>query len=213
MLDDLFGKPVQQKPGALDVGLTVAGLGLILAGVLRLGTGAEVGGAACLILGLSIPLNNLWQAGKHRRSARRIDLTLKQGVPLNLHDAATQRLVSAYTQIQRLPTDADPINERALEVAHGALLEVGNLLKGRAPQGAAEVEYVSRRAEAVQKLARSLTQHAAAQERRGEAKAGAARGAAVEAISDFETRTGLSSLTQLENLQSVIDQGAGDGHR
>ena len=82
-----------------------------------------------------------------------------------------------------------------------ALQEVANLLRGRPPMGAAEAEYVARRATAVEDLARSA------------ANSGAHSGADVdteirahnevtEAITAFEERAGMSSLDRIESIRA-----------
>jgi hypothetical protein len=207
MMDDLFGKPIPQKPGPLDAALSIGGVALILAGALfRLGAGLLAAGVICLILGLSLPATNLWRLANRKRAAERLRSTLRQGEPLNLNDPTMQRLASGYMQLQEMRPLGDPLAEQALEASHEALLEVSSLLNGHPPRGAAELEYVARRADAVEKLVRSIVRSAALQGQQADAEAGATRGAVVSAISDFEKRTGLSSLIRLDSLQAVIDQ-------
>jgi len=196
-LDELFGPPVQQGPGALDAALAVGGVAIIVfALAVYRGGGLLVLGAGCLLLGLALPARSLWRRLQRRRSAGRLAATLRRGDPLSLKDAQSRRLAVAYTKILGLDSEGDPAAEEAVEVSLQALQEVAALLRGRSPQGAAESEYVARRVIAVEGLARALT---------SSAKHGVvtARDSAAEAVNEFEERTGMSSLDRIENLRTA----------
>ena len=76
------------------------------------------------------------------------------------------------------------------------------MLKGRPPRGAAESEYVARRAIAVEGLARSLEQAHGSVASDGVAE-DHIRDAAVEALTEFEKRTGMSSLDRISSIRGT----------
>jgi hypothetical protein len=196
-LDQLFGPPIQQGPGALDAALVVGGVAIIAFAVaLHGGGGLLVLGVGCLLLGLALPVRSLWRGLQRRRSAGRLAATLRRGDPLNRKDAQSRRLAVAYTKILGLDSEGDPAAEEAVAACLRALQEVAVLLRGRSRQGAAESEYIARRIVAVEGLACSLVSSA----RYGE---GAARDSAAEALSEFEERTGMSSLDRIESLRAA----------
>ena len=200
-LDDLFGAPVHQKPGLLDAGLAAGGLSVIVLAEAFYGGGALVWiGGVCLVLGLVLPVRSLWSYFTRKRVSGRYAATLRQGDPLNLTDPATRRLADAYTRIEQTAAD-DPFGSDKVQASLMALQEVANLLRGRPPMGAAETEYVARRATAVEGLARSATNSGA--------HSGAdvdteirARNEVTEAITAFEERAGMSSLDRIESLRA-----------
>jgi len=199
-LDELFGPPVQQKPGALDAVLVVGGIAtIVFAEVVYDGGGLAALGALGVALGLALPVRSLWRGAQRRRSSQRFAATLKLGDPLNLNDRTTRRLAESYTRIEQLVLGSggdDPTAAEALEASLEALREVAALLRGRSPHGAAETEYVARRTAAVEGLARSLV------------PAGlTARDAAVEALSEFEERTGVSSLDRIAGIRAASGRG------
>jgi hypothetical protein len=154
------------------------------------------------VLGLVLPVRGLWSYMTRKRVAGRYAATLKQGDPLNLTDPATRRLADAYSRIaQTASAGTDPFGSDKVEASLMALQEVANLLRGRAPMGAAEVEYVARRADAVEGLALSVAD--------GSARSGAdvdteirAHNEVAEAITKFEERAGLSSLDRIESIRA-----------
>jgi hypothetical protein len=198
-LDDLFGPPFQQKPGPLDAALTIGGIALIAFGSVVKGAGwLIVIGGLSLVLGLAFPIRSLWRRLSRGRSARRLAAILKQGDPLNLSSPATRRLADSYSRLLELAAAGDELSgPDALDASHQALQEVAELLHGRAPQGAAETEYVVRRATAVDGLVRMLEGSDDAADR----TEAAARDAAVTAISQFQERAGMSSLDQIEAIR------------
>jgi hypothetical protein len=204
-LDELFGEPIQQKPGPLDATLVVGGIAVVIVAEAFLGGGwlVWVGGIAVL-LGLALPARSLWRELLRRRSARRLASTLKQGDPLNLSNKMTHRLATAYSEIERAAAEGDdPALTDAVEASLQAVQEVAGLLHGRAPRGAAELEYVGRRAVAVEDLARFV--HAGHEgSQAGELSSGRTpRDVAVQAIAEFEERTGVSSLDRIEGIRQA----------
>src|SRR5438270_376779 len=197
-LDELFGPPVQLKPGPLDVVLSAGGVAAIGYAVLAGGGGTLLlVGAVLLMLGMALPVRSAWRRLQRGRSARRLAGTLRQGDPLNLTSSITRRLAVDYERVERLAATDQVSGSEALEASWQALQEVAGLLKGRPPQGAAEPEYVARRASAVDGLARMLESSRPADGAgTGEESV---RDAAVEAISGFEQRSGMSSVDRIES--------------
>jgi len=196
-LDDLFGEPVHQKPGMLDAGLAAGGISVIVLAEAFYGGGALVWiGGICLVLGLVLPVRSLWAYGTRKRVAGRYAATLRQGDPLNLTDPATRRLADAYTRIEQTAA-ADPFGVDKVEASLMALQEVANLLRGRPPMGAAEVEYVDRRADAVEGLARAAAESGADVDTEIRA-----HNEVAEAITQFEERAGMSSLDRIESIRA-----------
>lgn len=135
--------------GTPEILLTLAGAGLLAAEFAAgLPDWLIVIAIACLALGLLLPANAAFVGALRRRAERRRLHALGQGTPLDLSDAAVRRLVAAYDRLRRT---AEP-GSIALDAGHLAVVEVARLLDGRAP-GAAQIEYVVRRAEAVSTLA------------------------------------------------------------
>ena len=200
-LDDLFGPPLQQKPGPLDVALLVGGAALTVYAELVLGGGGLlVAGLVCIALGMVLPARSIWRRAQRARSGRRLAAILNQGQPLNLTDGHTRRLAQSYSRIERIASGSnDPSASEAAEAALEALREVAGLLRGRPPSGVAESEYVARRTAAVEGLDRSLLRAGAA----GAADTETARDAVVEALSQFEERSGMSSLDRIAGLRAA----------
>jgi hypothetical protein len=198
-LDDLFGEPVHQKPGLLDAGLAAGGISVIVLAEAFYGGGALVWvGGICLVLGLVLPVRSLWIYGTRKRVAGRYAATLKQGDPLNLTDPATRRLADAYTEIEQAAgAGSDPFGADKVEASLMALQEVANLLRGRPPMGAAEIEYVARRADAVEGLARAAESGADVD---SEIRA---HNEVAEAVTAFEERAGMSSLDRIASIRNV----------
>ena len=132
--------PACSRPAAALIGWALAG-----------GPGwALVVGLGCLALGVVLPARWLWRRARTARSARQA-----AGVPLPPlgDDPAVARLVQAYDSLGELVRgDADP----ARLAAHGAVLEVATLLDGRPAGSAAEREYVTTRAAALEDLTGAL---------------------------------------------------------
>jgi hypothetical protein len=71
------------------------------------------------------------------------------GVPIDRSDADVAALVDAYESFWA----TTPLDGEAVSVAHTALLETASLLRGAAPAGPAEREYVRRHRRAITALA------------------------------------------------------------
>src|SRR5690606_10190225 len=123
-----------------DALLVALGLGLLgwrLAGGPAV---ALVGGVAALGLGCVLPVR--WLAQRVRR--RRRNAIARTGVPLHAGHEATARLVRAYDGLGAAASTAE------VAAAHGALLEVATLLRGRPPGSDRERAYVTERAVAIE---------------------------------------------------------------
>lgn len=215
LLDELFGEPTREGPGPFDAALIVGGV--LLAATAWLGwlpRGLGVVGAAAAALGLVLPARSLWQRLARRRAARRLRGTLEQGLPLGLGHDAVRRLADAYERV--LAAARQPgagLAQDALEAAHLALTEVAGLLRGRAPDGPAEEEYVQARAIAVAALAQRLGAAALDGSADGGGEEPLLRDSAVRALEDFEQRTGWSSLTRIQLLRDALDSDSPQSDR
>ena len=208
LLDDVFGEPTREGPGAFDAALLIGGAGLVVATeVAGLSNGLLALGIAVIGLGLILPIRDLWQRLIRRRAGRRLQTSLAHGLPLNAGHPATQALVSAYQQISEADQSRTAFALEALEVAHLAMIEVAGLLQGRLPIAAAEQEYVATRTRALIDLADALPHELPAVPRAAAAATEElqAREAGVAAIRDLEALTG-GSLVRIDVLRSVLKQ-------
>jgi hypothetical protein len=206
LLDEVFGEPTREGPGAFDVAMLIGGAGLVVATeVAGLSNGLLVLGIAAIGMGLILPTRDLWQRLIRRRAGRQLQTSLAQGLPLSLGHPATQSLVSAYQQISAADLST-AFGLEALEVAHLAMIEVAGLLQGRLPSGAAEQEYVATRTRALTDLAKVMprplmdTSRAAATD----SDELQARDAGVAAVRELEALTGGSSVARIDVLRSVL---------
>lgn len=208
VLDALFGEPTREGPGLFDIGLIAGGTALAAAaGFAHLAAGLAVFGAVLAALGLVLPVRDLWQRAARHRARRRLDASLGQGLLLDAGDPLTGGLAGAYRHLTSLCTGAGGLGEDALEAAHLAMVEVAGVLQGRPPRGAAEQEYVTTRAHALETLARVLPDRpVAASDPAADAEA-AARDAGISAVRALEERTGTSSLARIDMLRGML---AGD---
>jgi len=194
LIDDLF-PDTDEGPGAFDAALVAVGLVLLgwrLAGGPPL---ALAGGLVALGLGCVLPVR--WLAQRLRR--RRRNATARAGVPLNVGHETTARLAGAYDDL-----GAAAAGEAEVAAAHGALLEVATLLRGRVPSSDRERTYVTERAAAIENLA------AAVRERRSAANSGDPDGPDPALVLD--ARAGLDALTGPDAL-ARLDELAAEARR
>jgi len=158
IVQDVFGDPVTDKPGPLDVVLVVLGVALIawsllaLQSVLLLAVGVIV-----LALGLAVPLSNARRALRQRRTAEQKSKLLASGTPLDASQLPVAVLLHDYDELVAITAGSSSTEVKdALLAGHAALLEVAWLLAGHSPTMPAEVDYVNKRSEAVRKLVRAL---------------------------------------------------------
>jgi hypothetical protein len=198
VLDDVFGAPSREGTSAFDVVLLVAGGGLLLAGSLsQIATGWAVAGAAMVLLGLVLPVRDLWRAGQRRRAQSRLDGLLAGGLALEAGHESTTALVASY---QRVVTDAY-LPADALEAAHLAVMEVARLLQGHRPSGPAEIEYVESRVRALTALEAALAQAGRVDDD--------ASIAAVRAAEELDAVRGPGSLARLDAVRATLQRGRG----
>ena len=194
-LDELIDEMLpdtNEGPGRFDGLLLVAGGGLLAWGT---GLGgpevATVFGALALGLGCILPARWVWRSMARRRSRAEI-------MTLDLGDSETRRLADAYERVRAL-VNADAAGPSSLAgagltAAHAALVEVATLLRGRPPAHEAERQYVSERAEAIDRFSSSLTHQSLP---------------LLEARRELEELGGTSSLKRLRELTD--ETGSGDG--
>jgi hypothetical protein len=217
-VDELFGPDVDEKPGWFDAFLFLTGTTLFVWALLSGASPAlTVIGAGAALLGCVLPARTLWRGLRRRGSQRRRRAAMTSGLPLLASDPVTGKLVAAYGRLQEAATlpDVGPIAEEAVNAAHQALVEAATLLNGAAPSGAAEEEYVSSRARAVEKLAGALEQHhqlRAAMQAREELESADAdreleRAARLQATEELDARLGPASLDRLSSLTQELEAG------
>lgn len=157
LIDDVFGDPVDERPGWLDVALVAAGAALIAWMLLGGPVIGGIVGAVLLVLGLALPGRDLLRRVRGRRRTARLTWLLSQGMLLDVGHPATRRLADAYARLEAASRRPGvPKAEEALAAGHLAVTEAASLLHGRTPAVAAEVEYVERRAMAVEAVADEL---------------------------------------------------------
>lgn len=207
LLDEIFGEPTREGPGAFDVALLIGGAGLVVATeVAGLSSGLLVLGIGGFGLGLILPMRDLWQRLIRRRAGRRLQTSLGQGLPLSVGHPGIQALVNAYQQISGADESTTTFGLEVLEVAHLAMIEVAGLLQGRLPVGAAEQEYVATRTRALTDLARAMPRMLTDSPPTAAADAAEleAREAGVAAIRELEALTGGGSVARIDVLRSVL---------
>jgi hypothetical protein len=157
LLDDLFGEAPADGPGVADVVLAVGGLVLVLlARQDVVGDWAYVVGGAGIALSLVLPVRAVLTGARRRREARGLATTLDAGTPLDVSDPLTASLGEAYAALLDEAERSGASGEDARDLAHQTVLETATLLRGRAPQGEAEREFVRARTQALHGLTRDL---------------------------------------------------------
>jgi len=207
LIEELFGEPTDEGPGPFDAVMVAGGGALAVTAMAAHLAGVWiVAGCTAAGLGLVLPLRAVWQRAMRRRNARKLAGLLQQGTPLNVAHPATRRLADAYRTLVAATATGAGLDRDALEAGHLALVEVAGLLGGREPHGPAEQEYVAARAGALEQLTPMLGHTSAATVCvRGDADhEPAVRDAAVDALRDFEERTGISSVAAIEALRAVL---------
>jgi hypothetical protein len=218
LIDDVFGEPVRERPGALDIILVVAGTALIVWTLLGASPLTAVVGLVMLVLGLALPTRDALDGIRSRRIASRKAQARSRGMLLDVRHPSTRRLSDAYARLVVAATRPSVVQAHAaLAAGYLAVTEVASLLDGDPPQVAAEVEYVDRRREAIERLATTLE---AAAERPAMEAASSARQASVmratlvaEARAELDAVGGLGSLEQLESLTTQLQREPVDGGR
>ncbi len=219
-IDELFGETTDERPGLFDFFLLASGVALIGWAVAMNASGPALPlGVAALVLGLALPARSLVRAGRARRRARKQRRTLRDGYPLDIGHEATAALADAHSRLIEV-AGADPgrVENRALEAAHLAVVEVATLLDGAAPVAPAEIAYVAERTQAIRDTASQLVRlqrirsrsAAADEEETFEARARHAA-ALTQAREELSGAFGLGSIDQLQAVQDLLRRERTDG--
>ena len=206
LIDDLFGEPVEERSGALDVILVIAGLGLIAWAMLGALPVVAVLGIVALVLGLALPLRDALRRIKGRRAAARLEQAEAKGMVLDVSTVEAGHLARAYGTLLTVAGGVKgPDGIAAITAGHLAVTEVASLLHGAPPRLPAELGYVQRRTEAIGDLLVALqTEQRRQAARQLDEQAVMERAAAEEAARVTSAREelgsvgGLGSLAQLE---------------
>jgi hypothetical protein len=149
-IHELFGEPDDRGPSAADAALLAGGVGTVVLGqVIGLAGWATVAGALAAALGAILPARALWR-WVHRRRLRTVE---RRGVALRIDHEPLTALVAHYERLEveraRL---ADDRGAKALEAAHGCVLDAARYLDGRLPEDDAALTYLAERLHAVAEL-------------------------------------------------------------
>jgi hypothetical protein len=202
LIDDLFPE-VEERPGWFDAALVVVGAGLLAwAWIGTVPAIVPVLGAVALGLGCILPARAAWRRARQRQEHRRREGLLEKGVPIDVSAPGAARLVGAYEDLIGLANRSGPeLGTPAISAAHGALLEVASLLKGRAPTSERELGYIDRRAAAVAELVGALRELPLSRsEPSGDDLSGVHPDALIEARDELDKVAPFNSVSQLEEL-------------
>lgn len=211
LIDELL-PDVEDRPGWFDAGLVLLGAGLL--------AWAAVGGPPTIVLVLAIialglgcilPMRAAWRRARQRGQQRRREALLAKGVAMDISSPVASRLVQAYDIVLQFGPGGG-IGAPAAAAAHGAVLEVASLLKGRPPTSERESDYVETRAAAVQSLAAALREipQVDAMASDGESPV-LDSGALVEAREELDQIAGFNSVSRLDELTQEVRMQHG-GH-
>jgi len=210
LIDDLFGEPVEERSGVLDVVLVIAGMALLFWTALGASPIVAIVGVVALVLGLALPTRDALRRFRGGRVAARQKQALAQGVLLDVSAPETRRLADGYAKLLAVAGSvARPDGASAAAAGHLAVTEVASLLHGAPPRAPAEFKYVERRTDAIRDLAEALRSalrqadaHAVA-EQADEHQAAAEEAARVTtAREELDSVGGLGSLAQLDALSA-----------
>jgi hypothetical protein len=196
VLDEMFGEPDDRGPGAADAVLVVGGMAAVIAGlVMALPVAVTVAGVAAAGLGLILPARSLWNRVVSARREARIQAVERQGILLRTDHPTIRRLLAAYTHVSSESEQMGAtIHDRAVAVAHGAVVEAATLLNGHRLTDPSEEEYIVARSEAIEELASALKDGSAG---RGERDR---RRALLEARLEVEQLAGGTSISDVSDL-------------
>jgi len=202
IIDD-FLPEVEERPGWFDAALVVMGAALLA--WTWIGTPPAIVtalGIVALALGCILPARAAWRRARQHRERSRREGLLETGVPIDLSSSGAARLVGAYEDLLELANRSGPeLGDPAISAAHGALLEVASLLKGRAPTSEVELGYIDKRAAAVADLVGALRELSlSSSERTGDDLAAVHPDTLVEAREELEQISPFNSVTRLEEL-------------
>lgn len=155
--DDLFGVDDSAVAGLLDVALVGGGLALVVWSLVDVhSNGLIVLGGVLVLLGVVLPVRNLWRRWQHHRAERRRAALVKGALVLDVGHPLTRALVAAYEELASEAVAAGARASDVLTAAHLALTETCALLEGRVPSTSAEEAYVERRIHAMDDLTAAL---------------------------------------------------------
>jgi hypothetical protein len=194
LVDELF-PDVEGGPGVFDAALVAGGVGLLAWAVATgQGRGWIAAGVVLLALGLVLPARSVLR----RVGARRAGWT--EFLPLDTSDPAVRRLVDSHAEVLSIAARVGgDVADRAVAAAHRAVVETASLLGGRAPDVAAEQDYVQVRVAAIEALIAAVRDNPALQ--RGEHTE---RAAIAEARGELDAATGLGALRALGDLTAEL---------
>jgi len=203
VLDDLFGEDDDSGPSATDAVLVAAGAGAIGVGQLAdLAPAVTVVGVGLVGLGAILPIRSATRRMKHRRHRFRTAAVIGGGIALRQDDPILARISQLHDQIRERSKRLVPdVQARFVSVAHSLVEEVATLLEGGLPVGAAEIEYVEARAEALTELAATVDDP-----RIGDGDL-VRRRAVTEARIEVEWAAGGSALTDSADLRDDLLPG------
>jgi len=202
IVDEMFGPTTDERPGVFDVLLASGGVAL-LAWALVAGAAPWVIalGIAALVVGLALPVRSIVRRYRSASDARRLRSVGRRGYLLDVGDPSTVDLVAAHEALAGAAALPGSVySARALDAAHGALVEVATLLDGAPPDGEEQRAYVAKRTAAIAGLAGLL---ADAHQRRVDAER------ASERAEETRRRRWVDAVTRArDELQAEDRQGS-----
>jgi hypothetical protein len=214
LIDDVFGPPTDEGPGAFDAALVAVGLALLAwSALLGAGAGVAVLGVVLLVLGVALPARAVLRASRATRAAQRERAALESGLALDVSDPSLNTLAASYEWLRTaagLPGVPADLGRASVDAAHAALLEVASLLAGRTPQTEDEQAYIDRRTAAVRDLSAELSKRYRGWRRRRLIRSGPPdeTAAVVRARNELEAVTGTGAVPELRRLR--VSLGGGD---
>jgi hypothetical protein len=214
LIDDLF-PDTDERPGWFDAALIAIGAALIGWGAIASGpTASLIFGAIALTLGCILPARSILRRAQR---ARRRSAVQGRGVPLSISDPVIERLVRAYDAI--VASASAPglgVGPQAIAAAHGAVLEVATLLRGKAPASDGERQYAEKRASAIADLTKVLQKRREGllrvdDDSRGDDTDALDHAALLQAREELDAIAGFTSLTRLEGLTAEVRTDLGNG--
>lgn len=208
LIDELF-PDADEQPGWFDVGLVVAGLGVLGWGTVGGGPTLAAGaGAIAVALGCILPARSVWRRIQRARRARRRSKVLARGIPMRPSDASVQRLVQAYEALCGF-AGAPGITSggSAIAAGHSAMIEAASLLRCNVNVSAEERAYTEERAAAIEELTTALREQQAAlpadtdvNDEFGDTEPAAL----LQARREMDAIAGFNSLTRLRQLSAEV---------
>ncbi len=222
LIDEVFGDVTTEGPGLFDVALLVGGVLLTLWALLSGASGLLTAlGIGLIALGLALPARSVLRAYRARRVIASRRRAAGTGLLLDVSHPSTSALAQSYGDLLEVARLPGARNETAATgAAHRAVVEAASLLEGRPPAVPAEIDYVTKRADAIQSLADEMrgSHQAWLSERfddidRPPHSSTGKASAIVQAREELDAATGLGALDELQALRTTMAEGDGDGDR